>query len=86
MKQDDSEDVNDDLISKLSHLPQTWSWWTLRALTLQQRMLSGMSASIRTLITALISLVITSSLSLDLAILNTLDPGGGKGGGGGDKR
>lgn len=42
---------------ELQSLPETWVWWTCRALTLQQRILSGPSSSLRFVLEELMPLV-----------------------------
>ena len=37
----------DDIGKALASLPATWSWWACRAIALQQRMLLGLSSSLR---------------------------------------
>lgn len=58
--QDALEATSTALESNLARLPQTWAWWTLRTLIVQQRMLSGLSSSIRSLVTLLVPLVIAA--------------------------
>lgn len=47
LKTEDGRLEADLLEVKLRGLPATWAWWACRALTAQQRVLSGLSASIR---------------------------------------
>jgi hypothetical protein len=52
-----TEDVVSELQNRCKDLPATWPWWAVRALTTQQRILRGLSSSLRAALSALIPMV-----------------------------
>lgn len=62
----------------------SWAWWALRAVLLQQRLLSGLSAGLRSLLLGLVQLVLDAFATPVEAALQQLGTGASSGGSSGD--